>query len=303
MSNVGLAMSENLIWNSGRNTEYYERIVAADLRGDEQAAKDYREYMLTSKMVSEKQLKEGIRAAAKDQYQRGKMTKAGAKEYLIEKALVKDEKEAFTYVDKWDEAWRGDEDPEYNHSVYDTVREAIDSGEAAAIKASIKELMDNGWTEDTVKSNVRTYLKSKYAAGEMNQSQVKSMYKAYCLPDGFDASDENDWYWLFKELDYYKKNGLDAETWEKYSDFYGAVETGTNMKATVKMYLDHGVKKGTLSSCITTHYKQQYIDLYNSGKRSEASVLQSRILTAYVALGYDRNRKLKDVQKWLEEKD
>lgn len=302
MSNVGLAMSENLIWNSGRNTEYYERIVAADLRGDEQAAEDYREYMLTSKMVSEKQLKEGIRAAAKDQYQRGKMTKADAKEYLIEKALAKDEKEAFTYVDKWDEEWRGDEDPEYNHSVYDTVREAIDSGEAAAIKASIKELMDNGWAEDTVKSNVRTYLKSKYAAGEMNQSQVKSMYKAYCLPDGFDASDENNWYWLFKELDYYKKNGLDAETWEKYSDFYGAVETGTNLTATVKMYLDHGVKKGTLSSCITTHYKQQYIDLYTSGKRSEASVLQSRILTAYVALGYDRNRKLKDVQKWLEEK-
>lgn len=205
------------------------------------------------------------------------------------------------YVDKWKEEPEGEDDEDYSHSVYNSVKKAIDSGNAAEIKASIKELTDNGWKADDVTSKVREYVRESYIAGKMTQDKVKSLYKSYCLPSGFDANDKNDWYWLFKELDYYKKNGEDAARWEKYGNFYAAIEGGRNLKAVIKEYMDHGVEKQTLSSSITSRYKKRMLELKKSGKKSEMGNLQAWILTAYQALGYDRDKKLKDIQKWLEE--
>ena len=77
------------------------------------------------------------------------------------------------------------------------------------------------------------------------------------------------------------------------------MESGTNLKATVQVYLDNGVSKTTLASQITSKYKPLLVEMWKAGKKGEFANLQARILTAYEALGYDRAKKLKDIEAWL----
>ena len=62
----------------------------------------------------------------------------------------------------------------------------------------------------------------------------------------------------------------------------------------------YGASKSTLSGRITDTYKDQYIETYKRSK-SEAASLKSRLLNAYVLLGYDRAKKSKDIDDWLKQ--
>lgn len=100
-------------------------------------------------------------------------------------------------------------------------------------------------------------------------------------------------YWGMQEY------ASEDEDWSKYGDFYSAVESGKDLKKTVKRYLTHGVEKKTLASRITSQYKQEYISLYKKNK-SKAASLKRRLLDAYMALGYDRSDKSEDIDAWLD---
>ncbi len=197
--NVGQTVLENIPFYEDKNAAYYERIVAAELRGDTKKAKDYREYMLLSKMVSEESLQKGLKKAMQEEFIAGNADEDMAIEYLLKIGSYTDEKDAYWEVDKWE---------------------------------------------------------------------------------------------------YMRDTGDKAEGYRKYADFFTAVETGTNLKATIQEYLNNGVSKTTLATQITNNYKSKLIDLKKAGKGY--ADLQARLLTAYEALGYDRAKKLKDIQKWLE---
>jgi hypothetical protein len=200
MSNVGYVMMENLPGYSDKNTVYYDRIVAAELRGDEKEAEDLRTYMLTSKMVAEDKLTSGLKTAMKDRYIDGDVDDDTAIAYLQKVGAEETEDDAYWEVDKW-----------------------------------------------------------KYA----------------------------------------RETGDSTANYRKYDDFFEAVESGTNLKATVQVYLDNGVSKTTLASQITSKYKPVLVELWKAGKKGEFANLQARLLTAYEALGYDRAKKLKDIEAWL----
>ena len=107
--------------------------------------------------------------------------------------------------------------------------------------------------------------------------------------------DSNETYWELKEWDFKMANGDDAE-YSKYTDFYEAVRTGKNIKAVISEYTSHGVDKETLGRQITSYYKPLYIAMSNSERAS----IKGYLLNAYVLLGYDRTKKAKDIDKWLE---
>ncbi len=197
--NVGQTVLENIPFYEDKNAAYYERIVAAELRGDTKKAEDYREYMLLSKMVNEESLQKGLKKAMQEEFIAGNADEEMAIDYLMKIGAYTEETDAYWEVDKWE---------------------------------------------------------------------------------------------------YMRETGDKAEGYRKYADFFTAVETGTNLKATIQEYLNNGVSKTTLASQITNNYKNKMIDLKKSGKGY--ADLQARLLTAYEALGYDRARKLKDIQKWLE---
>jgi hypothetical protein len=196
--NVGQVISENTIFNSGKNKEYYQRIVTADLRGDVELAENLREYMLTSKMVTPDTLRSGIKTALKEAYIDGDADDDTAIDMLVEIGAYEDRDDAYWEVDKWK---------------------------------------------------------------------------------------------------YMQETGASADSYSKYNDFFTAVETGKDLKKTIQVYLDNGASKSTLAGKITSQYKPQMIALKESGKGY--ADLQARILTAYEALGYDRQEKLKDIQKWF----
>ncbi len=292
-SKIKYTVLENLPYGLYSDTKnaYYQRYVGAATAGNAQKAYNIKDFMTSSKGTSEDSWAQGVRKVLKERVSSGDMTADEAKRFMLDHGLAKDEKSAFEYVDKWTE---GDED----YSVYNTAREAVRAGDAASLASEVETLLQNGYEENSVFSQVRSLIKKEYMSGSVSKSQVKSMYTTYAS-DGFNTQDDNEWYWLFREWDYGAKNNGSTDGYSKYGDFVDAIRTGKNLKSVINEYTSHGVEAKTLSSQITAAFKQQFIDLYKSNK-TEAANLQARLLTAYEALGYDRSKKQKDILGWLE---
>ena len=154
-------------------------------------------------------------------------------------------------------------------------------------------LASKATSEESLKEGLKKALKERYIRGDADEDTAIQ----YLLKIGA-YTEENDAYWEVDKWEYMQETGNGADSYRKYNAFFQAVETGKDLKAVIKEYTDNGVSKTTLATQITNQYKQQLIDLKKSGKGY--ADLQARILTAYEALGYDREKKLKDIQKWFE---
>jgi hypothetical protein len=149
---------------------------------------------------------------------------------------------------------------------------------------------DREEAEESFETSFRSYAGKMYKNGEVSRSTVSNMLTQY---GGYNA---NETYWKLKEWDYDIEHGEDA-SYSKYTDFYGAVRTGTNLKKVIKEYTDHGVEASTLASQITTYFKP----LYKGMSNKERASIKGYLLNAYVLLGYDRAKKSRDIDKWLED--
>ena len=180
---------------------------------------------------------------------------------------------------------------------------AIASGDQSTADAAMEDIietaMTNGKTreeaEKSFRSSAKSALRDMFVAGEISEDQAISAIKIYCQ-DEADPMDENDFYWLLREWNYEKENGS-ADDYGKYNDFYGAVLSGNNLRAVINEYTAHGVEKKTLASQITSYFKP----LYKTMSSAERASLKSYLLNAYVALGYNRSEKSKDINNWLKD--
>lgn len=150
-------------------------------------------------------------------------------------------------------------------------------------------------SEESLRKGLKAAMQERFISGGADEDAAKQ----YLLKIGAYA-EEDDAYWEVDKWKDMRDEGIAAGDYRKYADFFQAVETGENLRATIKEYLDNGVSKTTLADQITTKYRKQLIDLKASGKGY--ADLQARLLTAYEALGYDRAQKQKDIQKWFEKK-
>lgn len=96
---------------------------------------------------------------------------------------------------------------------------------------------------------------------------------------------------------------LEVMKWEsgasgKYTVYLEAVENGENVGEITKKYLSYGVEPKQLSSAITSYFKPIYVTL----GPADRATMKGYLLNAYVRLGYDRDKKSKDIDKWLEDK-
>ena len=145
-----------------------------------------------------------------------------------------------------------------------------------------------GATENAVSTGARNAVKRMLLAGKIDEDQALQY-----LMD-MEEKSASDAYWMIQEW-------MGGDDYAKYDDFYEAVNTGKGLQAAIRSYTENGVEKKTLASRITAEYKEEYIRLYKVDKRKFAE-LQARLLTAYAALGYDREKKKKDMEAWLKEK-
>lgn len=175
---VGQAMKENLLWYSDKKTEYYQRIVTAEMRGDTKQADDLRTYMLASKGTDEDDLTKGIRDAYKERYEAGGIEKDDAITFLLENHLATGETEekrkqsAFQYVDKWDEGVD-------NYSAYNTLKEAYGKIDYTAISKAWKELTNYGYTDKQVGEQSRTLIKQLVQDGTINTYQATELLRKW----------------------------------------------------------------------------------------------------------------------------
>lgn len=248
---------------------------------------------LTDHGVTEKSVASAIKGQIKEWYSTGEMSQQQATEKLKKYCGITDSGELHWLFDEWDyKAAKGEEDENYSRyvDVYDAVKRGRD------IKTAMKEMTDNGYTEKDVMGRIKGKVGEWYKAGEMTKSTAAQKLKQYS-----GITDENDLYWLFEQWDYEKRTAgnKNAPAYGKYDAFYKALEGGgAALRTEVQRYTAHGVDQETIARQITSQYKQQYIQLYRTNKAAAAN-LKARILTAYEMLGYDRNKKNKDIEKWL----
>lgn len=176
---VGQAILENMPFYSDKNNEYYQRIVTAKVRGDDELAEDLRTYMLTSKMVKEETLTKGIREAYQARYEKGGIEKDDAINFLLENNLATGEteadrkKSAFGYVDRWEEGTT-------EHSVYNTLKDAYGKIDYTAISKAWKELTNYGYTDEQVKEESRKLLRKLVEAGTITPNQATQILRKWC---------------------------------------------------------------------------------------------------------------------------
>ena len=139
--------------------------------------------------------------------------------------------------------------------------------------------------------------------GEVKESVIRGRIDEETAMDALEALgvESNAAYYQIDEWQAEAAHAGDEEfKYSKYDTLYKAVESGANLPAVVKDYMDHGVSKSTLASQITGQYKRQYIELMKTNPTAAAN-LKAMLLTAYAALGYDRKEYAKKIDKWLKE--
>lgn len=312
------------LYDGGTGT-YYERALDALEKGDEKTYEELSGYLTETKLKEESTVKSGIRYRMEDRAKAGSMTwdeyftlwreKLGGKSSNIRgkistlykdgridegeaKALLKkygeykDENDIYYAIEKWN--WQQENpDAEDDYSRYGKVYDAVKAGKDAS--AAIREMTQHGYTEAKVKSQIADKIGSWYIGGEMTRAAAETALKRYT-----DKTDADDIWFQLRRWDYQKNHNGSGEGYSAYGDFFKAVETGTNLSGRIKELTDHGVSASTLAGKITSQYKQQYIQLYAKDK-TKAAALKARLLTAYAALGYDRTKKNKDIEKWLKQ--
>lgn len=157
-------------------------------------------------------------------------------------------------------------------------------------QAAIATAVEGGKTqkeaEGEIDSALRSQLKEDYKSGKADDQAVGAMLKM-C----FDA-DEHDVYWTLEEW----KGGDD---WKKYGKFLEAAEKGVtaDTRKVAKYYMEHGVDKGTLSSQLTTYFKERWL----AASGDEAARLKSAYISAYKAIGGDGDKARDNMIKWRKE--
>ena len=164
---------------------------------------------------------------------------------------------------------------------------AGDAQKAEMEPKSTQERIDymNEKIQDAQEARQKQDLKDAVAAGTVTQE--KAIQKI--LANDY-AEDENKAYWLYKEW-------TGGKDYTKYGKILQTIEDGGDLKAAAKEYFDHGAKKGDIGDAITTEYKPQYI----AASPEERKKLKEKLLAAYTAVGFDRSKKSKDIDKWLKE--
>lgn len=164
---------------------------------------------------------------------------------------------------------------------------AGDAQKAEMEPMSTQERIDymNEKIQDAQDARQKQDLKDAVAAGTVTQE--KAIQKI--LANDY-AEDENKAYWLYKEW-------TGGKDYTKYGKILQTIEDGGDLKAAAKEYFDHGAEKGDIGNAITTEYKPKYI----AASPEERKKLKEKLLAAYTAVGFDRSKKSKDIDKWLKE--
>lgn len=288
---------EALPFYDGRTSAYYGRLLDAYIAGNTSEQESLSIYLTTALNKSDKTVKTQTKTELGKRYKAGEVTDEAALDLLVDYFDMKED-DAYWQLKEWREKEAHEADEDYSFSRYEALNQALATGNPAAIKAAQKELTDNGYSAKEAESSTRTGIKKLYMEGKLDFPETRKMLAAYGGSE-WANKDANDWYWLEQEYAYTKANqgNEEAPAWNKYRRLDAALESGKDLRGAIDELLKHGYEKGDISGRISEKYKQTYATLYKTDKR-KALALQERLLDAYVMAGYDRNERIKHIQKY-----
>lgn len=112
----------------------------------------------------------GEKSNIKYAYQDGYLTEEEAMQELLDKGLSDNEDEAYWLIRKWDSGTD-------SFSRYDAIDEAVRSGNS--INTAMGELTSHGYTEEDVRSHIKTSIGKWYQEGTITKQQAMDMLKKY----------------------------------------------------------------------------------------------------------------------------
>lgn len=276
---------------------YIEKMYQALRKGNAKAAADYKEYLTQGKGIKEGSIASKMKSLLYTDYVNEKISIDDAIQFGLDQGLWEKEKDAYAAIIKAADKKAHAGDDEYTTSAYIKIHEALLAGDRAAYNAAVQDMVSHGYTENGIKSAAKGQIGDWYKAGELDESTAKAMLAMLGITGKYDV------HWTLDSWQYAQENGS-SEGYSMYDDFIQAVETGRGLSSAIQEQITYSEKtekevKSILASRITSTFKDQYVELVNSGRKSEAANLQARLLTAYEALGYDRKKKIKDIARWL----
>ena len=188
-------------------------------------------------------------------------TKAGTK-YAVKSALP---------------AWAGGGDVPKQEQLYIAYTTG-DTDHAARVESRYKD-------QKAINTAMRSAIKEHYLVGDIDADTALRYMVDYCD----DEKDEAFW-----KVEEWRHDSKFEEDFGKYNEFYGAVQTGKNLKAVIKKYTDNGVSVDTLKTQITSYFKP----LYNEMSNAEKAGIKGYLLNAMTVLGDARDKAEEKIEQW-----
>lgn len=184
----------------------------------------------------------------------------------------------------------------------------VDREEVSAARNEFMEALSSG---KGIQKKVDLYFSEKVSKGSDEKkaaSDIKGDVTEYYKNTYINAN-ASERARIEKELLSYKVNGsalyekkefLQWRDGGQYGSLKASIESGNGIQSSVKELMDYGVSGKSIASQITKLYKDEYVKLYRTN-RGKAANLKAYILTAYQSAGYDRAKKSKDIDRWLDD--
>ena len=178
--------------------------------------------------------------------------------------------------------WMGGGDTSKQDQLY----EAYMSGDQTQIARVESRYKD----ESDVDSAMRSAIRERFLTGEISREDAMNQLVTH------GGLGEDEAYWKMEEWEY---EGETGEDFAKYNEFFAAVQTGRNLRGTVKVYTENGVKESSLKSQMTSHFKPMYTEM----TKAERANIKGYLLNAMTVLGDTREEAELTMAKWEYEAD
>ena len=219
---------------------------------------------------SQKTLITGIKTKLGKMYKAGDVSYDQAHDILVNRLKLTDD-DAYFALEKWENG--------SDYSKYDDLKETLKTGNG--IDDAMKELIEHGSEEDTVKTQLIKNVKELYQSGDISKGQATDLLKKY------KKMNDNDVYWKFKEWE-----SGDSD-YSKYDDLKKGIESGTFDKV-INEYMTHGYTAESIKTIISNMYRKQYIEFIQNNKQHEAYALREKLGALKIG-----NKKLYTQSDWM----
>ena len=179
----------------------------------------------------------------------------------------------------------------YYQKLYNAMAKG-DRKEAETIREYLVTVL--GKKETSVRTGIQTALKQEVLEGDVEKDEAIK----WLMDNGLKNKQSEAFKTVDEWLDKAAHEDEEGYSYSMYGDFLDNIPTGGKaMVNAAKELLANGVDKKTIAKQIAERYKEQLIELH---KKGNAATLLSRLLSAYEAIGYDRDYELKYIKKnWL----